>query len=152
MRCSPTRCLIRFQSICRALAYPFLIAAALWVVGRVAAATDGFWSARSYGGVMLAAALGGLALALVRLGDGRISSEDGKSVRRNAKASAAFWLTSFLALSMVILLSTLLQRIPGELETPWLKHPVPSVKPAVCVEPNPVAAGETDKRGRRSGK
>ena len=153
MTVSPTRGLIRFQSVCRALAYPFLIAVALLVIRRVAtAAAGGFWHPRSYGGLMIAAALSGLALALVRLGEGRFTSEEGKSVRRNARYAAGFWLAAFVAVSGVVLLFTVLQRIPDELETPWLKRAAPPNKPAACVEIKADAAGEPQNGSLGSGK
>lgn len=147
---SPTRWLIWANVFLRTLAYPVLIGIGVAVIVRVANADQKeFWAASSYGGVMLAAALSGVALALVRLGDGRFETEKGKSTRRNARHATTFWLAAFVVLCVMISITTLMQRIPSEIETPWLRAPSESgpADPTKAADPGAAASSKAPPAG-----
>lgn len=132
----PVRWMIWANVVLRWMAFPTLVAGSLWVVSTVARAGKGtFWSADSYGGVMLAAALSGLALAIVRPAEGRNEKERRKSLRNNARHAGDFLLACFIALSVAITVATLLHRLPKELETPWLRAPAP--RTPICAQGAP---------------
>lgn len=132
----PVRWMIWVNVVLRWIAFPTLVASSLWVVSAVARAGEGtFWSADSYGGVMLAAALSGLALAIVRPTEGRNERERRRSLRSNARHAGVFWLACFIAVSVAITVATLLHRLPKELETPWLRARAPQTP--ICAQGPP---------------
>jgi hypothetical protein len=68
---------------------------------------------------LLAAALSSLGLGLVRLADGFQKPPDQPSRRRNTDYPK-FWLLCFAIAFAGLIAAETLQRIPAELETPWL--------------------------------
>ena len=117
MKGDPFRWAIFGEALIRKLAYPGAIGGAVWLIGTVASARSGFWAPREYGLLMLAFALSALAVAVIRLADGRFDAEKGRATRRSASAAAAIWLAAFALSGALAFGFSLAERLPDRL--PW---------------------------------
>ena len=112
------RLAIFLEATVRKLTYPAVAIGALIVVIRVSNAKEGFWSPQEYGLFMLAFGLSGLAVALIRLGDGRFDLAPGKAVRRGTGFTAGVWLAAFALTGALALAFAIAKRLPELLDEP----------------------------------
>jgi len=126
------------EAAVRKCAYPATIAASIWVIGRVSVAKGDFWAPDEYGLVMLAFAVSALAVAVIRLADGRFDSEKGKATRRSASYAAGVWLAALALSASLVVAVALINRLPRRLDC-WgatrSQSPAGAATNSVCADP-----------------
>lgn len=146
MKWPPYKWRLWLQGMFRFLSYPVAFSGSLWMLMTVVNASEGFWSTREYGLVAAAFAMSGLALAVIRLGDGRSETDrKGKIVRQSSIKSGTLWLSAFalimgalLAVSLVPANDSATDQDPGGSETPAGSGGTPAGQ---------AATAQTDKAG-----